>query len=166
MPGEEHYDTQPRRKKKRRRGLVIGILAAAFLFCCALIGVGGYLVWDRAVTPARQELTTAHNLQKIGLAMHKYHDPNGALPNNTFDAKGKPLLSWRVHILPFLGPEEQALYRQFKLDEPWDGPTNKSLLARMPKVYDSGRGSSEGLTTYRGFSHEGAIFEKAPGPGV
>ena len=74
-------------------------------------------------------------------------------------------MSWRVHILAFLGPEEQALYRQFKLDEPWDGPTNKPLVARMPKVYDSGR-TAEGFTTYRGFSHEGAIFEKPRGPGI
>jgi hypothetical protein len=72
-----------------------------------------------------------------------------------------------VHILAFLGPEEQDLYRQFKLDEPWDGPTNKPLIARMPKVYNSGRpGSVEGFTYYRGFSHEGAIFEKPPRPGV
>ena len=167
MPREEsHHDQQPR-KKKGSLGLVLGILAGVFVLCCGSIGIGGYFVWDRVVTPARQEETTAHNLQQIGLAMHNYHDPNAALPNNTYDVNGQPLLSWRVHILPFLGPEEQALYRQFKLDEPWDGPTNKPLIARMPKVYDSGRsGSAEGFTTYRGFSHEGAIFEKPPRPGI
>jgi hypothetical protein len=160
-----NHDAQPRPKKKRSAGFVLGILAVVFVFCCGPIGVGGYCVWDRVVTPARQEVTTAHNLQQIGLAMHNYHDRNYVLPNNTYDAKGQPLLSWRVHILPFLGPEEQALYKQFKLDEPWEGPTNKLLIARMPKVYDSGRtGSAEGFTTYRGFSHEGAIFETSPRP--
>src|SRR5262249_15340692 len=46
----------------------------------------------------------------------------------------KPLLSWRVAILPFV--EEDALFRQFKLDEPWDGPNNIKLLNRMPKIYE------------------------------
>jgi Protein of unknown function (DUF1559) len=162
---ELNHDEQPRRKKKWSLGLVLGILAVVFVLCCGPIGVGGYFVWERAVTPARQEVTTAHNLQKIGLAMHNYHDRYKVLPNNTYDAKGQPLLSWRVHILPFLGPEEQALFRQFNVDEPWDGPTNKPLIARMPKVYNSGRpGSAEGFTYYRGFSHEGAIFEKPARP--
>src|SRR5262245_25744183 len=157
---------QPLRKQKSL-GLVFGILVGVFVLCGGSIGFAGYFVWHRTVKPARQEVSTAHNLQQIGFAMHNYHDRNSALPNNTYDAMGQPLLSWRVHILPFLGPEEQALYKQFKLDEPWDGPTNKALIAQMPKVYDSGRtGSAEGFTTYRGFSHEGAIFEKPPRPGV
>ncbi|MCS7469716.1 DUF1559 domain-containing protein [Stieleria sp. ICT_E10.1] len=45
-------------------------------------------------------------------------------------------LSWRVHLLPFLG--EEALYAEFKLDEPWDSEHNKRLLDRMPAVYRFG----------------------------
>src|SRR5207244_2364868 len=48
-------------------------------------------------------------------------------------ANGKPLLSWRVLILPYI--EQDALYRQFKLDEPWDSPHNLKLLPLMPKIY-------------------------------
>jgi hypothetical protein len=81
-------DEQPRRKKKRSPRLVLGILAAVFVLCCGPIGVGGYFVWDRTVTPARQEVTTAQNLQKIGLAMHNHHDRNAVLANNTYDEKG------------------------------------------------------------------------------
>jgi hypothetical protein len=43
------------------------------------------------------------------------------------------LLSWRVAILPYL--EEQALYNEFHLDEPWDSEHNIKLLERMPSVY-------------------------------
>jgi hypothetical protein len=46
---------------------------------------------------------------------------------------GKPLHSWRVLILPYIG--EEALYDQFKLDEPWDSPHNITLLERMPSTY-------------------------------
>ncbi len=42
-------------------------------------------------------------------------------------------LSWRVHLLPFLG--EAVLYREFHLDEPWDSPHNMTLVSRMPQVY-------------------------------
>jgi hypothetical protein len=40
-----------------------------------------------------------------------------------------------VLLLPYLGEED--LYKQFKLDEPWNGPNNSKLLERMPKVFVS-----------------------------
>ena len=79
---------------------------------------------------------SGRNLRRIGAAMRAYHDAHGRFPPAARrDAAGRPLLSWRVLILPHLGPEEAALYREFKLDEPWDGDHNRRLLARMPKVY-------------------------------
>jgi hypothetical protein len=51
--------------------------------------------------------------------MHGYHDVFGGFPNagivSTREKDGKPLLSWRVAILPYIGHDE--LYRQFHLDE-------------------------------------------------
>lgn len=79
--------------------------------------------------------TVGSNLNKIAEAMHNYvddHDkrlPPAALRSNA----GKPLLSWRVVLLPYLG--EEALYRKFRLDEPWDSDHNLALLDEMPKVY-------------------------------
>ena len=78
-----------------------------------------------AVSAAREcrskNAAGANNLKQIGLAMHNFHDSYGGFPAAySTDKNGKPLLSWRVHILPFV--EGQALYRQFKLDEPWDSP--------------------------------------------
>jgi hypothetical protein len=73
-------------------------------------------------------------LRKLALAMHEYHDESGRLPAPaSYDKGGKALLSWRVHLLPHLG--QAALYKEFKLDEPWDSPHNKKLLARMPAAY-------------------------------
>jgi hypothetical protein len=46
---------------------------------------------------------------------------------------GKPLYSWRVLILPYI--EQGALYKEFRLDEPWDSPHNIALLPRMPSSY-------------------------------
>jgi hypothetical protein len=54
-------------------------------------------------------------------------------PATLYDAEGKPLHSWRVLLLPYL--DQDDLYRQFRLDEPWDSPHNLALLPRMPEVY-------------------------------
>src|SRR5262245_46087272 len=70
----------------------------------------------------------------LGIAMHNYHNDYGPLPQPAIYSKdGKPLLSWRVLLLPYL--EEEELYRQFNLDEPWDSEHNKKLLEKMPNIY-------------------------------
>jgi hypothetical protein len=77
-----------------------------------------------------------NHLKQIGLAMHNYHDTHGRLPPQSIRGKdGKPLLSWRVAILPFLSAD--PLYKEFRLDEPWDSEHNKKLIERMPPVLAS-----------------------------
>jgi hypothetical protein len=75
----------------------------------------------------------------------------------TFDATGKPLLSWRVHHLPLL--DQNWLYSQFHLNEPWDSPNNLALLSRMPDVYRSAGDPWDSSTTrVQGFTGTGAPF--------
>jgi hypothetical protein len=107
-----------------------------------------------------------NNLRQMALAMHNYSDTKGALPPAAIVGKdGKPLLSWRVAILPYLG--EDALYKQFKLDEPWDGPTNIRLLTQMPKVFAHASAdpakTSAGFTHYRVFVGQGTAFDPTLG---
>ena len=75
--------------------------------------------------------------------------------------RGKPLLSWRVHILPYLG--EEKLFKEFHLKEPWDSEHNKQLIARMPAVYHcpSLKRSLKNQTTYLGPVYESAMFTSA-----
>lgn len=93
------------------------------------------------------------NLKVIGNTMFAYSESNGGHfpPAAICDANGKPLLSWRVAILPYA--DEGELYKQFKLDEPWDSAHNKTLIARMPPTYllPGTRSEKEGLTHYRVF---------------
>jgi prepilin-type processing-associated H-X9-DG protein len=116
-----------------------------------------------AVETARTAATNAQSvnqLKQIGLAFHNFHDINGAFPRPAIvDKKGKPLLSWRVAILPLL--EQEGLYRKFKLDEPWDSPHNKALLDEMPEVFrsPSRRDVAATSTVYRGLSGKGALFD-------
>ncbi len=85
-------------------------------------------------TKASDRVLSVDNLKQIGLAFHNLHDAYGAMPAAAAygDAK-KPRLSWRVAILPYI--EEDKLYKEFKLDEAWDSPHNKKLIAKMPKIY-------------------------------
>ena len=78
-------------------------------------------------------------MQSIVLAAMTHHDVYHFYPpQQGKDADGAiPLkssqLSWRVHLLPFLG--HAAMYKQFRLEEPWDSPHNQQLLASMPDCY-------------------------------
>jgi len=67
-------------------------------------------------------------------------------------------LSWRVAILPYI--EQAALYREFHLDEPWDGEHNKKLIARFPNVYGcpSDPHLKPGMTGYQVVIGPGTAF--------
>lgn len=94
--------------------------------------------------------STESVMRSIGIAMQNYHDTKKMFPvastASHFDANGKPFLSWRVHLLPFL--EQTTLYNKFRLDEPWNSANNLPLLAEMPDIFRSA-GDSAGSTTTR-----------------
>jgi len=104
-----------------------------------------------------------HQLAEIGKAMQKYEKANDRFPPRAiFDKSGKPLLSWRVLLLPYLGQEE--LFKQFKLDEPWDSPHNKALIARMPAVFRNPNDPAASTqTNYLAPVGPGTIFEGTKG---
>ena len=102
---------------------------------------------------AAERMKRMNNLKQMGLAFFNYREREGAR-TGTFPAAaitskdGKPLLSWRVAILPYIG--EEALYAQFKLDEAWDSSHNKALIERIPASYVCpGSELETGMTTYR-----------------
>jgi len=77
-------------------------------------------------------------------------------PRSIFDASGTtPLLSWRVRILPYI--EQQALYDQFRLDEPWDSAHNLSLLPLMPPLFRT-IGVENGKTVIQGAHGPNTLF--------
>jgi hypothetical protein len=97
------------------------------------------------------------NLKQIGLAVHNYHSVFNHLPNNILGADKKPLLSWRVQLLPYL--EQNDLYREFKLDEPWDSEHNLKLLRKVPEVYRTGTEAKNSHGTYyQGFAGADTVF--------
>jgi hypothetical protein len=117
----------------------------------------------QAAREAARRMQSSNNLKQIGLGMHTYYDSHRKLPARAnFDAAGKPLLSWRVHILPYL--DEEALYRQFKLDEPWDSEHNRQLIPLVPQVYrNPSSPSGPGMASYLAVVGKGTMFESKEG---
>ncbi len=113
---------------------------------------------------AAARMNSVNNLKQLVLAMHNYHDVYGQFPADaTYDKAGKPLLSWRVAILPFI--EQDNLHKQFKLDEPWDSDHNKKLLEKMPPLFGFGDATAakNHETHYQGFVGKGAFFDGKKG---
>jgi hypothetical protein len=161
------------------KGLAIGgmVISLFGMLFSALLWAGGYFVIDK-VRDANSQAKSRNNLKQISIASMNYHDTNLSYPPVYFqqtvrDPFGPPGfnppnpnaprkgLSWRVAILPYV--EEDNLYRQFHLDEPWDSPHNKTLLTRMPKVYTHPNAdaatTAAGKTHYRAFTGPGTMFD-------
>lgn len=112
----------------------------------AMVSLKTSIKWDdipvaslaKAITQTRQaseRSQSANNLKQIGLAFHNFYETYRQFPNSTKspDPSHKHPVSWRVMILPYI--EQIELYQAYRFDEPWDGPNNMKLLAKMPKIY-------------------------------
>lgn len=159
-------DIRRSRERLTGRGLATaGIITACVgtLLSCVPISIGLMLPAVAKVRDAAARAQSQNNLKQLVLSLHNYNDTYNQLPGAAIcDKGGKPLLSWRVAILPFI--EQQGLYMQFKLDEPWDGPNNIKLLAKMPKVYLlPGDQTPADHTHYQVFVGNGAAFDLKQG---
>lgn len=115
---------------------------------------------------AARRAQTVNSMKQALLAMHNYHDDHGRFPSQAIcDAEGKPLLSWRVALLPYLS--EQNLFDEFRLDEPWNSPHNRLLVDRMPTVWADPSADPAGFTTLQVITGAGTPFATpGDGPGL
>ena len=111
----------------RRRYKLFGVVVAALLV------VAFVRLVHNAREQARESVCNAH-LYKMVFAMREYHEQHGRLPPPyVVDEAGRPMHSWRVLLLPYLGYNE--LYSQYNFEEPWNGPNNSKLKNKMPDIY-------------------------------
>ncbi len=119
------------------------LLTAVGIGLLGLLGVIFSLVFVMAFKPSYVPLiggtiappaACESNLFRIGQAMDQYVKDHGNYPPAyVTDDNGKPMYSWRVLLLPYLG--EDKLHSMFDLGKPWDDPVNKRAASRMPEVY-------------------------------
>lgn len=136
--------------------VLFGILAASMIFLQP-----GF----ESIQRQRKLVGCRNNAQKIALALQSYCDRHGTYPPPVVqDATGKPLYSWRVLLLPFLGHSDLA--KEFNYAEPWDSIQNMSLVRRMPSVFASPASpDAQGMgdTNYMLLTGNGTLFP-ATGP--
>lgn len=117
-----------------------------------------------AIGSARDNARRAQRMnqfKQMALTMLNFESANGHMPASAaiVDKQGKPMLSWRVAVLPYT--EQGGLYNEFRLDEPWDSSHNLKLVKSMPDIYadashpELGR---EGKTTFQLPVHERSVF--------
>ena len=83
-----------------------------------------------------QGVDLVQDMKYVALAMHNFHDRYASFPPSaSYDENDRALLSWRVHLLPWLG--ERKLYNEFHLDEPWNSDHNRNLMFKIPSVYQT-----------------------------
>ena len=140
-------------------GLVLSCISVVLL--CPAVMIGMLLPAVQNVREAAQRMKDSNNLKQLAIGLISHESAHGSFPQAAAyqDANGKPLLSWRVAILPYIG--EAQLYSRFRLDEPWDSPNNKALLPMMPMVFGlpGDTNLSTGMTHYQVFVGPGTAFE-------
>ena len=113
------------------------------------------------VCDASSKMEMAKRLRTVAHAIRAYAEARGNLPPAAlYDEAGKPLVSWRVLILPYLGDDARELYQSFHLNEPWDSPHNIALVSLMPEVYAPSWNCPPDTTLCKVFVGEGAVFER------
>ena len=135
------------------------------LVTVAIMGVLVALILPaiQAAREAARRNQSMSQLKQLMLAMHNYADTRKVLPPHaSYGPDGKPLLSWRVHLLPYL--DQGQLYAQFKLDEPWDSPHNRALIPLMPAVFANPNlgGAAEGKTNYLALVGPTCVLDGSP----
>ncbi|MBA2114770.1 DUF1559 family PulG-like putative transporter [Bremerella alba] len=127
--------------------VAVGILAIA------VICVGLFLLGMGQHPEATHRFEVISDLKHIGLVyqLKANADPHNRVPPVAIvDEDGRPLLSWRVLLLPQL--DEQKLFEKFDLTKPWDSPENLPLVKQMPHIlasrYDRAT-AKQGKTPYK-----------------
>ncbi|MBR2004345.1 MAG: DUF1559 domain-containing protein [Thermoguttaceae bacterium] len=125
-------ETTDKNAARRRRAYWFLLGTTALLGAAILLGAtAGFLL--RLREAARDE-RCENNLRRIYQAFAEYADANGTYPPAfTTDAEGRKLHSWRVLLLPYL--DEEALFAQIRLDEPWDSDWNSQFHSQTPNVF-------------------------------
>jgi hypothetical protein len=87
----------------------------------------------RAARTAARRAQRANNLKQIGLALHNFHDVYQRLPLAVHsDEEGRPLSSWRFHVLPYV---RAIMQHHFDSDLRWDDPAQQGLTNEPDGVY-------------------------------
>jgi prepilin-type N-terminal cleavage/methylation domain-containing protein/prepilin-type processing-associated H-X9-DG protein len=125
------------RNSRTRRGFTLIELLVVIAIIAVLLGL--FLPAVQKVRAAAARIQCANNLKQLGLAMHNYHDTQGAFPP-AYVNKGPYLNTsfgfahgWAPFLLPDV--EQQPLYDLYRWDLPLYVPENQPVVARHLRIF-------------------------------
>ena len=137
------------------------MLSPKVLAAVTIVAMLIYLIVPKSNFPAsvKERTDCLNNCRTIALGMLNYESENGHFPPAYIaDSSGKPMHSWRVLILPYIGHDD--LFQRYRMDEPWDGPNNAKLHDHVVAVYRCPSSNSpEQCSDYVVVTGEGTVFE-------
>jgi len=141
-PAAGAYEAPVRKSGGWSTAIIIVVVVLGVVVVCGGGLTALLLPAVQKVREASRRASCLNNLHQISLAMESYHAQHNCYPPAYIpDEDGRPMHSWRVLLLPYLG--ENMLYEQYNFDEPWNGPNNRLLADRMPGVYRCPSGPSD-----------------------
>ena len=122
--GEAELVSQPADAAPRKSGVswvVVVAICCAVMVLCGGVLAGLLLPAINAAREAGRRAACSNNIKEIEIGLLTYESAHGEFPPAaTIDEAGRPLMSWRVAILPSLG--QDPLYRQYDPKQPWNSP--------------------------------------------
>jgi hypothetical protein len=142
--------------------------AAVVVFWSGLAAVGitsstqrffaSNVLGDSSIRINSARTQSQNNLKQMGLAAYVHVDQHQHFPlAGTFDRDGRALHGWETALLPYV--EQENLYKQIRLDLPWQHPDNRAALAtevyifRSPYLESARVSDGPALTHYAGNLH-------------
>jgi hypothetical protein len=132
--------------------IVVAIVLVVLLLVAGLCVLGLVAAMFPAVSAARtaaKRVQSQMNLQQIGMAMIMYEQDHRSLPPPFLaDKAGKPGVSWRVMLLPYI--EQSNLNNMYNRNEAWNSPANQLVRSSRIKMYESPQAADQtpGMTNY------------------
>ena len=165
--GEAELVSQPADAAPRKSGVswvVVVAICCAVMVLCGGVLAGLLLPAINAAREAGRRAACSNNIKEIEIGLLTYESAHGEFPPAaTIDEAGRPLMSWRVAILPSLG--QDPLYRQYDPKQPWNSPKNLNLVKQMPRLFrcPSDGSPGDGETSYVMITGKNMVGG-APGP--